>query len=612
MNPRARCLARAAVLLLAGLLGLVALGVHARGLNRELDRSLSFAGTSYVGSNECRSCHPSNHDSWRHTFHRTMTQEATPDSVLGDFSDATFDYGGVRARMSRTPDGGFEIALDGARAEDHRRFHIARTVGSRRYQQYLAQDDDVYVRLPLAWSVEEQRWLHLNGAFLTPDPPDLASGAPIARDDYDRHVARWNDNCIYCHNVAPQPGLDPLSGRFDTKVAELGIACEACHGPGAAHVQLNHDPLRRFALHLSGRADPTIANPARLPAQRSAEICGHCHGQRLAPNIAQVHQLGDRFRPGDALADYSQPLFRQTTLNGEPGAFAARFWPDGTARLTAYEYQGLLQSACAQRGALTCISCHSMHAGDPRGQLDPAHPGDALCTGCHSELAGVDQQRAHTHHSPTSEGARCVSCHMPRVVYGIVGAHRSHRIDSPDPAASAESSRPDACTLCHADKTRAWAADAVASWTRESPRAATASAAVTDDGAPPELTRLLLAGDPIERAVAADALGYGEPATRPAAERARRAGLLLDTMREDDYPAVRAIAWRSLRTLLAASTDGRLAPATAFTATDDRAHRLQRAQAIAAHLPPAALAPIAAQLAATRVHRSDTAIFIGE
>jgi hypothetical protein len=83
-------------------------------------------------------------------------------------------------------------------------------------------------------------------------------------------------------------------------------------------------------------------------------------------------------------------------------------------------------------------------------------------------------------------------------------------------------------------------------------------------------------------------------------------------MREDDYPAVRAIAWRSLRALLAASAGAPLAPATAFTATDDRVHRSQSADAIAARLPHAALAPIAPQLAATRVRGSDTAIFIGE
>jgi predicted CXXCH cytochrome family protein len=613
---------------IAGALGVA---LHARGVEQALARPLSFQGAGYSGSNECKRCHPSNHASWHRTFHRTMTQDAGPSSVLGDFADARFDYGGIRAHMTRDPRGGFAIELSAlantapgaalATAPDAllrgTRFTVARTVGSRRYQQYLTRVDDVYVRLPVAWNIAEQRWMHLNGAFLTPDPEPSVAGRAIARSDYDRHVARWNDNCIYCHNVAAQPGLDPWSGRFDSRVAELGIACEACHGPGDPHVRANRDPLRRFALHLSGRADPTIANPSRLTPQRSAEICGHCHGQRIAPEIEQVHRFGDRYLPGEPLARHSQPLWRSTTLNGAPGAFEPRFWPDGTARLTAYEYQGLLQSACAQRGALTCTSCHSMHAGDPRGQLDPARPGDAACTSCHAELASKAQLRAHSRHAAGGEGARCINCHMPRVVYGLVGAHRSHRIDSPQPALANAVSRPDACTLCHVDKTRAWAARSLADWAREDARAQLNAPAAGDADADAgrelaEITRLLLTGDPIERALAADALGRNAFADTAPAELARRAGLLFDSLRDDAYPAVRAIAWRSLRAVLSTNAPGRVPPVAAFTATDDRDARARQLAAIAAQLPAGAIETIPRDLAALRSHATDTAIFIGE
>ena len=51
----------------------------------------------------------------------------------------------------------------------------------------------------------------------------------------------------------------------DTRVVELGIACESCHGAGEAHVAANQNPLRRYRMHLGlGGDDATIVNPARL------------------------------------------------------------------------------------------------------------------------------------------------------------------------------------------------------------------------------------------------------------------------------------------------------------------------------------------------------------
>ncbi|MBI1904109.1 MAG: CDP-alcohol phosphatidyltransferase family protein, partial [Planctomycetia bacterium] len=49
--------------------------------------------------------------------------------------------------------------------------------------------------------------------------------------------------------------------NVETTAAEFGIACEGCHGPGADHVAANWNPLRRYSLHLTGRADPTTVQP---------------------------------------------------------------------------------------------------------------------------------------------------------------------------------------------------------------------------------------------------------------------------------------------------------------------------------------------------------------
>jgi hypothetical protein len=183
---------------------------------------------------------------------------------------------------------------------------------------------------------------------------------------------------------------------------------------------------------------------------------------------------------------------------------------------------------------------------------------------------------------------------MPDIVYGLTGMRISHRIELPDVAAAARTARPDACTLCHSDRSRAWAL-------------AQQGAGESDDTAElalPQAVRSLLAGDPIERASAAHALGTPEsPAPLPP-----RAGLLLDSMLHDDYPAVRAIAWSALRRLW----NGTPPPSNAFTATDTKAAREKAIAGIRAHLSQAAEAPDAGLTARLREQAAAVAIHIGE
>jgi Doubled CXXCH motif (Paired_CXXCH_1)/Cytochrome c554 and c-prime len=511
----------------------------AQAVQHDLATPRDLHGTAHAGAAACTRCHPDHAQSFGRTFHRTMTQRASEQSVRGPFDGQPLDYFGVRARPSRGPQGEFLIEYAGPDVPATT-FVVDKTVGSRRYQQYLAARDGALVRLPVAYHIEERRWFHMNGAFLTPDPEPAPA---LARSDYERHVTRWNDNCVFCHNVAPNPGMragPDGTARFETEVAELGVACEACHGPGLAHARANGNPLRRYALHLSGARDPSIVNPARLSPERALDVCGRCHGQRITDDVEAFLRRGDPFVPGDDLALFSAPLWRDTTLRGEP-AFEPRFWADGTPRLTAYEYQGVLQSPCAQRGPLGCLSCHGMHEGDPRGQLRPDKLGAAQCTQCHAELAGTGAQRAHARHPAPGALPECSDCHMPRVVYGVLDVHPSHRIELPDPARDAAAQRPDACTLCHVERTRAWA---IRQRDKLWPRAGAAHAPATppESAAWSEVETQLFAGDPVERALAAHALRRV-----PAGKDRRQAALLLEVMLQDPYPAVRHLAWRSLR-----------------------------------------------------------------
>ena len=492
----------------------------------------------FTGSEACRSCHLEQHASWEKTFHRTMTQRADADTVVGAFDGREVAWQGRTGRPLRVGER-FFMDVPGPGSQ-RRRAEVALAVGSRRYQQYFEEDASdgtvVYRRLPLVWHIEAQRWVHLGTIFLGPDDPD-----------WDLHAARWNENCVLCHNTGPKPGLtDWRRHRYRSTVGELGIACEACHGPGAKHAGRYRGLLDRYWAYWDDDADPTIINPARLDAERAVDLCGQCHGQRVPnprDNALVWLTAGPTFRSGQRLLDHAEPVVRDTASprDDEPDVFRLRFWGDGTPRLTAYEYQGIVASACYLRGSMACQSCHTMHSGDPRGMIPVPKKGDEACLPCHQAIAA--DIAGHTHHRPESSGSRCLECHMPKIVYGITTIHRSHRIDNPDPAREAATGRPGACTLCHLDRTPSWAAEQVAAlWKRPLRPVVSRS-----DRAPldlPDAVASILAGDVVQRAVWSYAAGRAEAAPLPAGDAFLRAPLALTL--GDGYPAVRWLAQRSL------------------------------------------------------------------
>ena len=487
----------------------------------------------YISSKNCLACHDKHYASWARTFHRRMTQEARVDSVQGDFErENEFEYLGVKARMERR-DGAFFMRLsfpDG----NTQTFTVDRTVGSRRIEQYLTKQSGQYVRLPLAYDLVNRRWMSLNGSFFYPDGTD-----------YFQHRAPWDANCVFCHNVKAQPNFDPATRRFDTEVAELGIACGACHGAAAGHAERARSPLARTLWRLSDEGETQIVNPRKLDAERSMMICGHCHGQRVPESINRIQEIlgrGDPYDAGDDLAAIYRPVTRETKVGTY--SFANRFWENGSPRLTAYEYQGILRSACFQKGdrenRINCLTCHSMHEGDVKGQIKDENRTDKPCLSCHQKYEAPAALTSHTRHKEDSSGSRCYNCHMPRVVYGVMAVHPTHDITVPDPRLTVTQAVPNACNQCHLDRSANWAITASKAFWPERFDAARASQDEQFDL--PEGPRALFAGDALTRALAAEAMGGGG-AVKPDPN---WAGPFLVEAFEDNYPVVRFFAANGL------------------------------------------------------------------
>ena len=89
-----------------------------------------------------------------------------------------------------------------------------------------------------------------------------------------------------------------------------------------------------------------------------------------------------------------------------------------------------------------------------------------ICLDCH----GPNTQNgphaptieAHTHHKAGSAGSECVACHMPKIEETIADVMvHAHTFNFITPAETETMKIPNPCTLCHADKTTAWAGDAL-------------------------------------------------------------------------------------------------------------------------------------------------------
>jgi predicted CXXCH cytochrome family protein len=111
----------------------------------------------------------------------------------------------------------------------------------------------------------------------------------------------------------------------------------------------------------------------------------------------------------------------------------------------------LLAGACAP--AIKCTDCHDPHTAGPGPGAPDATRAIAACAGCHDDLPAD-----HSRHA----GVTCLDCHMPRIVEGVSAFVRSHRISSPTDPAMLEVGAPNACNLCHLDRSIRWTLDALA------------------------------------------------------------------------------------------------------------------------------------------------------
>jgi cytochrome c553 len=192
-------------------------------------------GATFVGSETCKRCHERTYLEWRTSLHSRMMRDVKlePLANIGDFSAPS-------------------------QVRTFAQSEIAYTLGSQWKQQYLKKQGKDLIVLPAQYNVFTGEWK----AYFPDEPANR----------------NWFKECAGCHAT----GVDPRQKSF----VEMGVACEACHGPGSNHVEA-----------IPGFEIPTIIQASRLTPALAAQICGSCHtggrdkrGRHAYPAEYQIHK----------------------------------------------------------------------------------------------------------------------------------------------------------------------------------------------------------------------------------------------------------------------------------------------------------------------------------
>lgn len=424
----------------------------------------------YVGPDACAKCHPKQHHRWSSHPHRFMNQLAHAGSIKGDFDNHIWNVRPGYSVTFSSKAGEYFIAIERP-GQQRTRYRVTRTVGSRFVQYYIGvqtegpepKSDPRYTtehKMPFGYWFRMKRWLPAEYFDIGEDREEkLAANDSlyVSGVDNTHRMLSYIDNCVHCHNTYPHayrifqkslrgfpeavlaPDLKALSAALSDKInvaanadafadmpykldvnkdlVTVGISCESCHHGGREHALDKKDivffPSNPY-LSVKSRTETRPFTGKRDNPATSQGICAQCHSATIAE-----HPNGARIRNSAEAAD-------------------------------------LFEGSCLTQ--IRCTNCHEPHTpGVPSGWTDPPKHLDA-CMNCHEKYSEDAQIAAHTRHDAKAN-VNCMDCHMPRITQGIDEVSRTHRISLPVEGSMISKGAPNACNLCHLDKSVRWTLD---------------------------------------------------------------------------------------------------------------------------------------------------------
>ncbi|HYM19235.1 MAG TPA: DmsE family decaheme c-type cytochrome [Micropepsaceae bacterium] len=220
----------------------------------------------------------------------------------------------------------------------------------------------------------------------------LAAAAPAEQAQEQREYV-GQQSCVSCHSQEAQNWAHTIHAKvfgLNPRNALESAGCEACHGPGSAHVRTPAAPLS--IIRFSKRSQTPVS-------QQNAQ-CLTCHrgGQRIFwPN--SVHESHDL-----ACSDCHNPMAnfsaRGLEARGSVNETCFQCHKTQRAQFTRRSHMPLLE------GKITCVDCHNPH-GSTTEPLLKADSVNEVCYTCHAEKRGPFLFE----HAPVRES--CLNCHSP-------------------------------------------------------------------------------------------------------------------------------------------------------------------------------------------------------
>lgn len=426
---------------------------------------------AYAGSESCRTCHGGIYLNWSHSGMSKMLRPYAPENMIGDFTqnnefyagdDAEYQDGKLRIvrDANRTPfarmiikDGKHYFDIHESDGEWHS-YPVDYTIGSKWQQAYATKlpNGEIHV-FPIQYNAREKQWLNFWKVI------DAAGSERADLQSWQKFepATSYLSVCAVCHTSQLR---NVKGGGFRTENLEFrepGIDCEMCHGPSARHVAAMNsgDDYSKTPL------DPPVEF-GKIDNRDFVAICSQCHMQSAIRSPGPHGELNYATTSSFFMRNPMIP-FSEFSRKG--------FYKDGRFRQTTFIVEALERSKCFQKGQVSCGTCHNPHTHDETSNptaLKFRDDPNKMCTGCHTQFQDKPKLAAHTHHALGSEAGQCVSCHMPRIMDALLFRARTHRIDDiPNPDMTerfGQSESPNACLLCHTEKSARWVKQQVTNW----------------------------------------------------------------------------------------------------------------------------------------------------